>query len=778
MVDQMTPPTPPQIPQMPPQQPLQQAPVQAAPVRPQQSTNITKPTSKISMRWVIIGCGILFMFVIGGLALVFYNLINNPTQLSSVGLDPNTTKTLLQTFSVIFFGVLVFLGIGLLVANLYRLITVKNKSKIGYSIWAFFGFLVFILAIVLGARVITMVTNFSVENVLDSDKLIMPYIQLKGEAKYTREDATLKLITPATMFYKLNNNYFNSQIVPPLGQVNFIEMFLDCGNGQKLKLNLTTAQFDGSCMYFKKGEYKLNLETTYINIPTSEKLQKTFSGWSVIFDSEITITPTKNALMFNDAKTEIIVGKTPSKVMFDAGSVFRDLNLSDYKIIWDFDGDGTADKQNISSTTFVYNEAKLYNIYIRFPTLNNYIYTFPVRVEQSDVPVCEILVTKADGKNYSVTTNFFDKTVQIVDYQFDIIDRKNKDNILDTIRNKNGSFSYQFQSAGNYTIQTTFLTQDDKQWQCESDDLQIGVSDFQIDYDIYFKSPQSPQFQKITETGSVSFITGGIILTEIPTVLKIQVNQITPNTPSATKRVLIDGKQIVSADPNIFEFTIDDNQDHIATLIVEDKISGAKTELSIPISVNRADLIWKVVITPGLVGIDPWTVTFDASTTVLYNTGDEIVYFTWDFWDGTPIKKNFSEAIITHTYRYDTSWENGEFKPIITIRTKKGREVSFSPENNIIVKRSNQVLQINIDSHPAQIASVGDKVDFYIEFNGLPSKINRDFWNGNTQTCRSRQECWSTSQVYASPETYKIRASVEYINQPTIDGVITLQVIN
>ncbi len=127
----------PQAPQQPvqaaPQTPLQQAPVQPAPQpngRPQQTANIVKPASKISMRGVAIGCGIIFMFVVGGLSLVFYNLMNNPTQLSSVGLDPNTTKTLLQTFSVLFFGLLTFLGIGLLIVNLYRLITVKNKSKI------------------------------------------------------------------------------------------------------------------------------------------------------------------------------------------------------------------------------------------------------------------------------------------------------------------------------------------------------------------------------------------------------------------------------------------------------------------------------------------------------------------------------------------------------------------------------------------------------------------------------------------------------------------------
>jgi len=195
----------------------------------------------------------------------------------------------------------------------------------------------------------------------------------------------------------------------------------------------------------------------------------------------------------------MIVGKAPTKVMYDASSVFKDLGLSDYKIIWDFNGDGTQDKQNNVATTFVYNEAKLYNIYVRFPALNNFIYTFPVRVEQSDVPVCEVIVTKGDGKNYNITTHFFDETVKITSYQFDILDRNNKDSSVYTIKNNNGIFTYQFPGAGLYAIQNTFITEDDKQGQCESDDIQVGVSDFQINYDTYFKSPQSPQFQKVTD---------------------------------------------------------------------------------------------------------------------------------------------------------------------------------------------------------------------------------------------------------------------------------------
>ena len=60
MVDQI-PQTPPSTSQQPippqmPDFPFQQAPVQQPPVRPQQTANITKRTSKISMKGVIIGC--------------------------------------------------------------------------------------------------------------------------------------------------------------------------------------------------------------------------------------------------------------------------------------------------------------------------------------------------------------------------------------------------------------------------------------------------------------------------------------------------------------------------------------------------------------------------------------------------------------------------------------------------------------------------------------------------------------------------------------------------
>ena len=152
---------------------------------------------------------------------------------------------------------------------------------------------------------------------------------------------------------------------------------------------------------------------------------------------------------------------------------------------------------------------------------------------------------------------------------------------------------------------------------------------------------------------------------------------------------------------------------------------------------RKDDIIGKLVVRPDTIGTDPFTVTFDASTTVINDPTDEIVYFTWDFGDGSGnIKRNVSQSVMTHVYRYDTVNENGEYMPILTIKTKKGREISISPENKIIVKKATATLAIHLDSHPAQLAMVGDRVNMSLELNGVPTTIQWDFGNGNTLECR------------------------------------------
>lgn len=72
-----------------------------------------------------------------------------------------------------------------------------------------------------------MVRNFSVDSILDSNSLIMPFLQLKDGVKNIHTTSDLKLIAPATMFYQINAAY-STKLLSSLGQVSAQKVDLDC----------------------------------------------------------------------------------------------------------------------------------------------------------------------------------------------------------------------------------------------------------------------------------------------------------------------------------------------------------------------------------------------------------------------------------------------------------------------------------------------------------------------------------------------------------------------
>lgn len=68
--------------------------------------------------------------------------------------------------------------------------------------------------------------------------------------------------------------------------------------------------------------------------------------------------------------------------------------MPDYRIVWDVDGDGQNDGENIADITRIYNQPQLYNVVVRFPGVNTFAYTFPLRIEQPNVPICIINTTQ------------------------------------------------------------------------------------------------------------------------------------------------------------------------------------------------------------------------------------------------------------------------------------------------------------------------------------------------------------------------------------------------
>lgn len=741
-----------------------------------QNRQVVKPAikkwSNVSMKWFLIGCSIFLLFIIWGWSLFMYYLINNPDQLANMWLDRLTTKKLLQAFSWVFFWLLFLLWFGMTIVNSYRTITVKNKPKLWYALGILLWLVVFIASIWFGYSVITKISAIQVDENISNNQFVVPYMNFKWIAKDWISDPTVKFIAPSNVSYYFNAKLFNSQIYPTLGQVNLNEVTLDCGNWQKIPLNIKNWTFDWSCIYFKKGTYPLKLEVYYSNIQTNENLQNTFDAWSANFESEISIKPHSQAITYNDAKTEMIMWKAPSKVTFDASSIFKDFGLTDYKILWDANDDGKPDKQDSTTFTYTYKEAKLHYINIRFPDLNNYTYTFPIRVEQSDVPICEISWTIIQWTEYDLSANFLDNSTSITDYSYSILDRNLK--VIDTQKSADGKLKYTFPGKWTYSARLLFLTNEWKKGECESDDIQVLASEYDVLYDIFYKSPQLPEFKKIQSDSWISLSWNSIIVSELPVVLQLNINKITPDSNVLERKLVVDGKTILSSNDKKFEFTVDENKDYNLILSVEDQKRWTKSEIPLKVLVRRQDIIWKMMVKPSNVGQDPFSVTLDASTTVLNDPKDEIVFFTRDF-DDWEIQKNLSQWIVNHIYRYNTEKEIWDFNPKVTIKTKKQREITIWLTDPIIVKKTTDKIVITSDTHPSQVAKIWDNIALSLQIDWLPTSITWDFGDSKTFECKNR-ECVQMDHVFGEAWFFIIKATVKYDGKPDVSWTLKFKV--
>jgi hypothetical protein len=747
--------------------------------------NEVKNTSwfKLSLRWFLLGCFLLLIVLIGGLLAIFYYLTQNPDQLTNLGLDVMTTIQLLQVFGSVFFWLIVFLAVWIMVVNWYRLITVKNQSKIWYWFWLILWIILFLWWIVLWSTVIEEIRKISLESDIDKNKLLSTYVYIMDSDpkpdwftgfRYI-STSIVEPIAPVIVSFQLNTDYFNRSVASSFGQSRFDNFLLDCWNGQTTTMNFDTAQFDDRCIYFNKGDYQMTLIIDYTNTPTWERSTERIDAWVFQVKSEILVTPVGWTLSFNDARTEMIVGKAPNKVRFDASSVFRDFSLMDYRIVWDADSDWIPDKQDASTFTYTYNQARLYPVSVTFPDITTYAYVFPLRVEQSDVPVCDISFTNNLWSSYSFALNFLEANAKVVEYQYLVLDGKKT---IYSTKSKQTNFDYDFSSPWTYSLKVDFITDEGKKWSCESDDIDVWNNDFQINYALKYKSPWSSKFVPFADTWSNSMFGDSVIISEMPTIIQLTLLSISPNTPGATKKVLLNWTPVLSSDWNkTFEFAINSSEEQTVSLVVEDPSTSAKSEKNILIGVNRDVIIGKLLVSPDSVWISPFEVTFDASTTTLNDSKDEIIYFTWDFGDGTEIKRNMSQAIIKHTYLYSQKEDQWIFNPKVTITTRKGIKKDILLWFPIIVKKDVPKLSFLFESHPGQIARVWDRVPVSLILDWLPDKVFWDFWNGKKIECDWRA-CISTSTVYDVPGSYTIRAKVLFSNKPEAEWNINIKIIN
>jgi hypothetical protein len=187
---------------------------------------------------------------------------------------------------------------------------------------------------------------------------------------------------------------------------------------------------------------------------------------------------------------EINLGKAPAKITVDTTSIFRDFALPNYNVVWDMDGDDVNDRDNMVRFDYTYKLPQLYYPTVKFPDIDeNFVYRFPLRVEPSDVPICEILLLNFEKTKYKIQTNFLDGSLSsIANYSYTITDTATNAPIA-TIKQNSREVDYTFPEVGNYLVGLDFITVDGKRGHCESEPLQLAKETLNVQYVIKQKFP-------------------------------------------------------------------------------------------------------------------------------------------------------------------------------------------------------------------------------------------------------------------------------------------------
>ncbi len=739
-----------------------------------QQQMMNKPT--MSGKTIAIWCGVFFVIFAVIVMIALLAALQNPTSLESIGIMPDTVKTVVKGI-ILFVALLFFFAwFGLAVWSWYRLFTKKEGNKIGYIGWLVLWFFAVIGAITGWTIGITSVNAMDTSGITASN-IINPYLVVKQTSdsrvrkwKIYLWEPWLKVIAPANIAFQFSQEVFNRNIGPSLNGWALQSVTLDCGNGQTINWFDPSSKdlyFASACLYLTKGVYNQSLTYRYTDKITRQMKEAVLQDlFSVTIDTEIKLSTKAWVYTLNDAKNEIIAGENPTQLLIDATSVATDLNLVNSIINWDMDNDGQDDKQRVNFSHYFY-EPKLHTISYSLPEFPWIIYQLPVRVLQSNVPSCTVATQSIKGNQYRLEVKLADAWVSIDRYQFEIVD-KLTDELVDSIDSDKSSTVYDFAPGRQYQVRAFFTTDDNKQWVCETDNLAINNSSYVIRSTISVKYPNATSYTDLVASGADNVVK----ITTVPAQLQITINEITPSISRPIMKVTYDGATVNPSSQQTYIIKVDTKKDHTILITVTDEQGKTSTQKYKVVS-DVSPIVW-VLKTSHKVWFDPLTVTLDASISQLNDADDEVVYFTWDFGDGT-IVSNVSQWSIKHVYRFAQNSESWAYRPKVTVTTQKWHTDTIELSEDIVVKRAIRDVKITSPTHPAQLARVGDQVSFVISTDGPIKSVSWDFGNDQTATREGRQGTEATMN-YLQAGIYDVIAVVEFSDHPPVTQNMKIKV--
>ena len=749
---------------------------------------IAKQGTKISFKTFAIGCGIFFWLFLILVIVGLYIAINNPSSLSNLGLDISTVKSVLLIFTFLLFWLLFFIGFGFAALNGYRFFTTKTGSRVRYVVGLIGGLILLFGSIGLGLVSYTTINAISEEKTYNTNDMIIPHIQVKkfddGDPSlpYSRiwiGTQGLPLIAPTYMDMQLNR-----QIAQSLGLLNLqlTKLSIDCGNGQTIvnDPNQISTQyfFQGSCLYLKKGQYNVKMNYTYFDAQQGVEVSQSIDRAATIdIATDFDFNVDNADWSLNDNKNEVILGTAPVKILVDAQKIFTDLNIPNIQIARDIDGDGATDKQNRVNFTYYFDEAKLYNSYFSIPlnvagVPSQIWYLTRFRVNAGDVPSCTLETNPLGNNRYEIAVKVDDGGTDISDYSVDVIDNQT-DEIVRALKGASSKFQYDFPNGRSYRVRGYFTTTEGKRGSCEAKALlDIGYNSYSFINTVSVIGPNDTAYKVLGASGDQRVEGDTIILSDIPSTLKLSIDKIVPVVTNPQITVFEDNILKNPTKENEYVFKIDSDKEKEIRISMSDNNWKSAWKVY-TVKLERRNLIGQLKATK-TVGFDPLIVEFDASITKLNDPNDEVVYFTWDFGDGE-VRKNTSVGKITHTYKFDTAKESGEFQPSVTVKTKKGLTQTIIFAEKIIVKRQIKSFEILMPSHPAQLAQAGDTIDFALQADGKVTAVSWDFGNGKKLNGQAR-EFMETTMKYDVPGLYEIFVTLEFSDHPPVTQSIKLKV--
>lgn len=722
-----------------------------------------KQWTKLSFKAFMIWCFIVWLFLLIAWWLVIYSLMQSQTTLETYWIDRESLRKLLIFFSTLFFGIVFFISFIMLLVNIYRLATVR-AWKWKYIAWSSISFVFLSMSLLFGTLVFNKISQLRPANEIRTNNVVDAFLLWWSWFEYLYW--TVKTIAPVEMNYKFNSDSFMKREWTKIwSSSNITKVSMECGNKKTLTLNMWTWKFEWTCLYQNKWWYPIKMNYSYINNQWSE-ISDSLELWEISIDAEIDIQVEDGKLQLSDNLDELVVWVAPARVTFNANKIFSDLNIPGKpEINWDLNWDGKPDSTSILSR-HIYDSAQLYNIVYTLPQVSkDFQYLIRLRVNQSDIPECVLSVT--ENKLWHKIQAQVDRTYTIKEYNYDLIDTASWE-IVDSFKKSTPSTIYKIKSNWKYEIRLTAVTSDNKKSSCKSSVIDTTVGEYKPQFDILTKLREEKEYNKILLED------GKVIVDTVPMDFRLNIKSIIGSQWNELVKVMLGEEEIDEVATDTFEFSIDESKNYNLTiLIIDEQWRESKSQLELEVA--ETPLIWILKANPQT-GEDPLMVELDASTSQINDPDDEIIYFTWNFWDWE-IMKNVSIGKVNHKFQFDVDEQTWIYYPSVEIFTKKWHSQIVKLKNPVIVKRKEREVKILFDSHPTQSASVNSPVKFSVITDGNIKRVSWDFGDGKVYNCDWR-ECMSSTTSYDEAWTFNVTVTVEYQDYPSISKTDKIRITN